>query len=393
MLGLRLFYFFFFAALGIYSPAFPRWLEANGIRGFELGVVAALGPVMGLVSPPVFGWLADKSGLRRSLVASTALVSACVGGSLGLVSARAAPAFAVTLGCAAGFAFFRAPMGSLADTIALESRVSYGPVRLWGSLGFVVAAVAAGRWIDPTSPVLLASIAAALGCAALAAWLLPARSPVLAASVGVARTRMGALALLRDAPALRWLFLCALFFETAHSAYDLCFSLHLRDEGIAPAMAGILWALGVMAEVVFFLVAERLLERFGPGSLLVLGAAATAVRLGLMGELHGLASLAALQSLHALTFGATWTALMRIVREQARPESLGALRGLLSATSAVGGASGMIAWGTCYRALGGATTFRGAALVGSVAAVLGAICARSLAALEGQDVPGVASGK
>lgn len=378
MSGLRLFYFFFFVALGIYSPAFPRWLEAHGIAGFELGLIAATSPVMGLLSPPFFGWLADRTGLRRSMVAVTTGLAALAVALLAVLTATGAPGFALTLGCVAVFAFFRAPMGSLADTIALESGAPYGPLRLWGSLGFLLAAVAAGRWLDPTSPGLLFAIATALACAGIVAWWLPARSRMPGASASTAQPGSGALSLLRQDPALRLLFVCALCFEMAHSAYDLCFSLHLRDEGLTPGTAGILWAVGVLAEVGFFLVAERLLERYGAAPLLVLGAAATALRLGLLSVLHGVPALVLLQSLHALTFGATWTALMRIVRDESRPESLGALRAMVSATAAVGGAGGMLVWGTAYRSFGSSLTFRGAAGVAVLATLFALACARRL---------------
>jgi PPP family 3-phenylpropionic acid transporter len=379
MVGLRLFYFLFFVGLGIYSPAFPRWLEANGIRGFELGLVAATSPVMGLVSPALLGFLADRSGRRRAVVVGTTALAALSVAVLALVSSRGSPGFALTLTCVGVFAFFRAPMGSLADTIALESGAPYGPLRLWGSLGFLLAAVLAGRYLEPTSRALLFGIAAALGMAGLAALLLPARVPVVRGTEGVVVPKVSALALVRREPVLQLLFVCALLIESAHSAYDLCYSFHLRDEGFSPQVVGVLWGIGVLAEVAFFLVSQRLLARFDAGLLLVAGAAAIAVRLGFMAQAHGLWTLVALQSLHALTFGATWTALMQLVREQSRPESLGALRGLLSATSAVGGTLGMAVWGTSYRAFGGLGTFRAAAAVGALAALVGAACARRLA--------------
>jgi len=374
MVGLRLFYFLFFVGLGLYSPAFPRWLEAHGISGFELGLVAATSPVMGLVSPPLFGWLADRRGLRRALVGGTTALAGLVALGLGLLAGAGRAGFETTLALVGLLAFFRAPMGSLADTVALETGAAYGRVRLWGSLGFLVAAGAGGRYLEPTSNSLLVAVAMSLAVAALSSALLPSR---VGASADVPSRQASSLDVPRE---LRALVACALALEAAHSAYDLCYSLHLRDHGVDVSTAGVLWALGVLAEVAFFLAGEHLLARFGASKLLVVGTSALALRLVGLPHAHSVPVLVAMQGLHAFTFGATWTALMRIVRERAQPGTLGRLRGLFSVTAAIGGAAGMITWGTCYRAVGGGMTFRCAAVVAVVATMLALASGRRLSA-------------
>src|SRR4051794_6507260 len=57
---LRLYFFASFAALGIYSPFFPRWLVARGVEGVAMGAIVATLPAMGVIGPPVVGLLADS---------------------------------------------------------------------------------------------------------------------------------------------------------------------------------------------------------------------------------------------------------------------------------------------------------------------------------------------
>jgi PPP family 3-phenylpropionic acid transporter len=291
----------------------------------------------------------------------------------------------MTLTLVALLAFFRSPMGSLADTVALETEVAYGPVRLWGSLGFLVAAVGGGRYLDPTSSGLLVAIALSLAVAALSAILLPSRGDDASSRPA---EQMGRGSSFEVPSELRLLVAWALALEAAHSAYDLCYSLHLRDHGVNASTAGILWALGVLAEIGFFLAGERLLARFGASRLLIAGTLALALRLVVLPHARALPALVALQGLHAFTFGATWTALMRIVRERALPGTLGRLRGLFSVTAAIGGACGMVAWGTSYRGLGGPTTFRCAAAVASLALVLALASGRRLLAFPAPSAVG-----
>lgn len=72
----------------------------------------------------------------------------------------------------------------LADVVALEraraAGTTYGKLRLWGSVGFLVATLAIGRVLDPgASAPLPATIAALLFVALLAAWTLPAKPDTL----------------------------------------------------------------------------------------------------------------------------------------------------------------------------------------------------------------------
>ena len=181
-LPLRLYFFASFAALGVYSPFFPRWLVARGIEGISMGAVAATMPAMGVLGPPLVGFLADSLGLRGSL-----LRLACLGSALAfaVLAVAGLAHHRLTLGeilaLVLVFAVFRAPMLMMADVVAVEGErdggASYGMTRLWGSVGFLVASIGGGRCLDPASPTALPGlVAASLFVALLTALLIPVRS-------------------------------------------------------------------------------------------------------------------------------------------------------------------------------------------------------------------------
>ncbi len=120
LLPLAFYYFAFFAALGVYAPFFPRWLEARGVTGLRMGAVAALIPAMGVVGPPVFGLAADALGLRRQILR---LASAGAAISLGLVAAAGAAgrglSYAELFAAVLVFAVFRSPMIMMADVVTM----------------------------------------------------------------------------------------------------------------------------------------------------------------------------------------------------------------------------------------------------------------------------------
>jgi PPP family 3-phenylpropionic acid transporter len=223
--ALRLYYVAAFAALGAYLPYFPAWLRLQGFEGFEMSAITALMPGMSIVAPALFGLLADTFGLRFSLLrlASTGACAAFIAVAV-LSTAGAPPSFAGLFSAILFFAFFRSPMILLADVVALEQASDYGRLRLWGSLGFLGMALAAGNWLDGAATVgIPVTIAVSLLLALLCAVWLPAGPPIPARPAWSL-----ALKLIKSADFA--LFLLASFlWLMAHAGYDLCVTLHLRD--------------------------------------------------------------------------------------------------------------------------------------------------------------------
>ncbi len=374
LLPLRLYYFASFAALGAYAPYFPRWLEARGVEGVSMGLVAGLLPAMGVLGPPAVGLAADALGLRGSIlrvacagscVAMAALAAGVVGGPL---------SFGAIFAAVLVFAVFRAPMVMLADVVALErapaAGTTYGELRLWGSVGFLVAAYATGRLLDPGAGAPLpATIAALLLCAFLAALPLPARpEPSRLPAAPEART-------LLVAPPFAIFLVVSCLGQVAHSGYDLCFSLHLRDLGAA-SETGLAWAIGTLCEVVLLRFAGPLLARYGAPRLVALALLGAAARWALLASVRSVPVLLALQPLHAVSFALWWVASVAYVKERAPAHALAAAQGLFSAAVGAGSVVGMLAWGAIYRRAGGASVFGVAAAIALCAAILAAIWSR-----------------
>ena len=91
---LRLYYFAAFAAMGVFLPYLPAWLEARGITGLRMGLVVAVRPAAMILSPILFGLVADTLGARGTL-----LRWACLGAlaAIGLLSALMLAGEPVTL--------------------------------------------------------------------------------------------------------------------------------------------------------------------------------------------------------------------------------------------------------------------------------------------------------
>ncbi|WP_437830276.1 MFS transporter [Sorangium sp. So ce1153] len=393
--AISLYYFGIFAVLGVYLPLFPSWLQAREVRGLAMGVIAATLPAMGLVAPPVFGFIADALGVRVWLIRA-----ACAGALVVFALLALSSALGVALGfgglflAALAFAFFRAPMFMMADVVAMDasmsSGIAYGRLRLWGSISFALMAIAGGALVDPARPgAFPAAMTAALLAAFTVSWLLPARGEAPFRRPGHPRGEAAAQApdagssVQQRARALLQsrdfrLFLAASFLaQSANSSYDLCYTLHLRDTGFPESLVGVAWAVGVAGEIALMAFSGPLLQRFAPPTLLAFAFAGAALRWALLSSVRWWPALLAIQPLHAVSFAMMWVASIAYTRDRAPPQILATAQGLFSASAGAGSVIGMLAWGELYKRGGGSLTFGVASIAASIAFVLAVTFARS----------------
>ena len=359
------FYFAYFCYLGTFVAYFSLWLAGRGHSPAEIAAVLAVPQLVRIVAPAAWGWIADVwgdrfPGGRRGIVAVSSVLAAASLGALGFAD-RLAAIFA----CVASMALFSAgvlPLVEATTLAALGGRAErYGPIRLWGSLGFIVSVLAAGALLDrqPVG-VLLPVIVALMALASLAALALPeSRAPDSEPGApGLGRV-------LRE-PRVLALFAACFCMSVAHGALYAFYSIYLVETGYSKTLVGLLWTLGVLAEIALFLALPALFRRFSLRAVLLASFAAAAVRFVVIGwGISSLALLAAAQLLHALTFGAYHAAAIAAVHRlftgalAVRGQALYA-----SLSYGLGGAVGMLLAGWTWGALGPAITFSVSAAFG-----------------------------
>jgi len=298
---LALFYASLFVVLGVQLPFLPVWLAARGLDAQAIGIALALPMILRLFAIPMATRAADRHDALRAAMVLAAVAALLGFAVLGL--AEGVPAIAVVYALAAT-AFM--PLFVLSDVYALRGlaphRRAYGPVRLWGSVAFVVTTLAAGYLLDIIAAGhLIWLVVAALGLCAAAACAL---APLGARPAAVAGTTPPARVLLRD-PAFLAIAVAASLIQGSHALYYSFSTLDWQAAGYGGGSIGMLWALGVVAEIVLFALSARLPAAFTPGVLVVIGAGGALVRWSAMAFGPAGLALPLLQCLHALSFGAT----------------------------------------------------------------------------------------
>ena len=359
------FYFAYFCYLGTFVAYFSLWLAGRGYPPAEIAAVLAVPQFVRIVAPAAWGWIADLwserfPGGRRGIVAVSSAFAAASLGALGFVDALGA-----VFACVALMALFSAgvlPLVEATTLAALGGRTEgYGPVRLWGSLGFIASVLAAGALLDrqPVG-VLLPVIVVLMVFAALAALGLPGVRAVPAEEGAAELARV-----LRE-PRVRALFAACFCMSVAHGALYAFYSIYLVEAGYSKTLVGLLWTLGVLAEIALFLALPALFRRFSLRAVLLASFAAAAVRFVAIGwGVSSLALLASAQLLHALTFGAYHAAAIAAVhRLFSGPLAVRGQALYASLSYGLGGAVGMLLAGWTWGALGPGITFSVSAAFG-----------------------------
>jgi MFS transporter, PPP family, 3-phenylpropionic acid transporter len=351
----------YFAATGVTLPFLPGYFQEQGISPTEIGLLLAIQPAFALFAPAFFCSWADRRSAHKS-----SLVLASVGAALGFSTLLAADGFATYALAMAAYAFFATSIVPLIDSLSLEAvreaGASYSHLRIFGSLGFVVASLSVGLLVPKLDRVVLfVPLVLMIGAAVFATFIgTRIARPKLADAI-TPRLSAGLFYLLA-ASALHWIA-CAPF----HGSL----ALHVRALGLPTWVVGGAAGLGVAAEIVVMTLYPRALQRLSERAVLGLAFSASALRwLGMSLATSALA-IVGLSLLHGMTFGAFYIAALSFLARTIPSERRARGQGLFGAvTFGAGGLVGYAVSGAGFDALGGPGLFAVAAGAEVVAAVL-----------------------
>ncbi|WP_319004576.1 MFS transporter [Marinobacter nauticus] len=294
-------YFWFFALLGGLLPYWSLYLEGQGYSYLQIATLMATIQLTKIVAPSVWGYIGDRTGQRVRLVRFGALF-----GSMFFAGVFLEPGFYGLLLVMLVFTFFWNAILPLYEVITLrvlgKHRDKYGKVRLWGSVGFIGAVALIGGLLELVEiqylPWLLLPVFAGI---AVSAFLVPSER-------GERKQQpapVGSLKAIVTHPAVIAFFSMNFLLQVSHGAYYTFFSIHLEQHGYGKLAIGLLWSLGVIAEIGLFLIMHRLSRRYSVRQVVLGALVLTMIRWGLIAELTSvLPVLIFAQLMHAASYGA-----------------------------------------------------------------------------------------
>jgi len=293
---LRSQYFIYFGILGLYLPYFNLYCYHLGFNGSQIGILAGLRSATLVLFPFVWGALADRFRRRKSIYL-LCNVLACVSWAGYLTTTDFGPMLVL----AVVHGMFYAPLISFLEAYAMdllgEDKNTYGRVRVWGSVSFILIVTVLGYVSERYGiAVIVPLILAGALLQTMAAVVLPA-APVMQPLV----TQSAAIRI--SWPRTLVFLCCGFLMLVSHGTYYGFFSIHLENLGLPPTYIGIAWAMAVLAEIVVMINSRRLFSRASFESVLLASFFIAALRWLLLAAFTSPVVILGSQILHAFSYG------------------------------------------------------------------------------------------
>lgn len=323
----RFFYLLVQGAFGIYLPfIYIYFAVERGLSGQEIGILAAVAPLMTLVVAPVWGAVADRRGSRllvlRWVLAGTAAMVLLLGIRDGMQLLLPA------MGLFALFQVAIIPLGDGVISAAAAGRnVSYGSLRLWGSLGFAIGGLLLGqlaRWFGMRAIFPVYSLLLLLALPVM--WRMIPEEPPPSTSTGRGMT----ISLLRNRSITLFLAIAGLAAIGITAGY-LFLNVFLHSLGASSTLIGAVSATGALVEIPLMLWGGRLIQRHRAPIIFAVGAGLFAVGWGLYAQLQTPAMALVIQALNGAAMGLLWPAGVTYMAQQVPAERSATAQSLLSA--------------------------------------------------------------
>jgi PPP family 3-phenylpropionic acid transporter len=361
------FYFMYFALIGAFMPYWNLYLEQQGLDKSQIGWLASITVITRILAPSVWGYLADRTGLRMRWV-RIGTWAQCVAWLAIFWIPKEFQAIAIVLFI---FSFFQHAILAQFEAVTLfwlgDQRERYGQIRLWGSIGFIVAVAGLGWIFDWVSVNTLPLWMIALAGLTLLMALAIAEPPV----TPTPKQQQQPIWQVLWRPQVRTFFALEFLLLLSHAPFYSFYSNYLAEHGYSTSTIGVLWGIGVLAEVIMFTQSQKILTRYPNTQLLIaLCLGATALRWVLVAAFPNILTIQVLaQCIHALSFALFQSVAMRLIFENFATEQQGRGQATFSMVWGIGVALGSMVAGQYWDSWSGSVVFLLAALIVGVATI------------------------
>ena len=366
------FYFCYYFFVGLFVPYWGIYLKSLSFNALQIGALLSLFQISRIFSPNLLGWIADRSGEYIKWIKISSFF-----GFIIFTGIFWSNTFISIFFIMMAMSIFTSSTLPLAESLTLthlkanKADSKYSHIRLWGSIGFIVAAILLGIMIDSLGErsLIYALLITQLTIFFLA-FILPDKKVTF-----IKNNKRPIWPILRRREVIVLLLSCALMVSSHGLLYNF-YSIFLEQQGYSGTTIGLLWSVGVVFEILIFLLMPKILSNFTLKAVLLISLGFAVIRFFLIGAyVDSIIILVIAQIMHAATFGSFHVASIQLIahffynEHQARGQSL-----YNSITYGIGGAIGGLGGGYMIQYSGMANTFMLSAIlpfIGFLVLILG----------------------
>jgi PPP family 3-phenylpropionic acid transporter len=321
--------FFAYSSLSIMNNYIPIFYREEGLSGTQIGILTATGPLASMMSQPLWGYLSDKyKSIKRMVLITLAGVLVMCG------VFRVMDSFHGYLTMMFLLFIFLSSSTALGDSLSQKTAarygLSFGRIRMWGSLGFASGSLAAGYILTAVGvdKIFVLMIFTALISLSLAVFLkdVPASNKLV--------TIFHALKMVSQ-PNLLFFLLCCVFIATSHRTNDQYIGIYIVELGGETSFIGWGWFIALVTEAIVFATSAFWFHKFHPLTVVIASGVIYTVRWFVLSSVTNPEWVLPLQILHGFTYSLYYMAALQYVTRIV-PEQLQATGQLLLITVTFG---------------------------------------------------------
>jgi len=340
--ALRIVYFLVFCCTGAWLPKLYDYCVHKGLSGTESALILSVTPIMMFVVQPLYGFLADKLGYKKTLLLSTFLASISYLGYL--YDGGFTWLIIVTVIMSLFYNTIQPVLDSMALQIAKHNpKFSYGTLRFFGAVGFAFTTIITGQVIDAidiTVIFIVSSITMAL------AFIFSFFLSEEAHDKNVVKAYGNVWQVIKNR-SLQFLLFCVFLVSLGATTIWNFYSTYLKDNGANDSLVGYGLSLQGLCELPIFYFSARIILRLGLKTTLIITVLATVIRMTLYYFIKEPVATLPVELLHGFSWSLFWVVCVEYVNKLVDEHWLATGQSLLYAAYFGAGAIGGNYW-TAY---------------------------------------------
>jgi len=349
------FYFCYYFFVGLFVPYWGIYLKSLSFNALQIGALLSLFQISRIFAPNLLGWVADRSGEYVKWIKISSFFGFII--FIGIFWSNTFISIFIVMMAMSIFTSSTLPLAealTLSHLKANKADLKYSHIRLWGSIGFIFAALLLGFIIDSFGErSLIYALLIAQFVIFLLSFIIPSKKIIFTKNI-----KRSIWPILKQREVIILLLSCALMVSSHGLLYNF-YSIFLEEQGYSGASIGLLWSIGVVFEILIFLLMPKILSKYTLKAVLLISLGFAVIRFFLIGAyVDSIIVLILAQIMHAATFGSFHVASIQLIahffydEHQARGQSL-----YNSITYGIGGAIGGLGGGYMIEYSGMANTF------------------------------------
>lgn len=305
----------FFIILGAWMHYLGRFMDSLGYSGAFVGIITATLTTTKIVVPFFWAMAADHFQARLGVMRYGAAIAALAVTGIFFHDSPWQLFFLILLFGIGNHAILPQTESVTLSYLAHAKDGHYSHIRVWGSVSFILAAIATGALAEHVSVWGMWALVLA-GLILVFLFSLTLAEPKAESSTQGTQARSVPLwSVIRQPRVLAFLGSCALL-QAGCAVYYVFFDLSLKQYGYPAWSSGAFIGLGVLAEVILFIMLPRWSGRFSARNILLFSLVVTVFRWSLTAfTLSWPVVLFFLQLLHAFTYAAAHSASMALLQQ------------------------------------------------------------------------------